>query len=208
MRFYDNVPDQARPTRKEVLNYSDYTLQVRDRYLKWLFPLDSDKEDTRLTKGMIYKFKDKRRKTQVIEAVLRMMSFLGYTLNVENKHIVGVKQIKPLYRDKGDIVIGLYNTNTYPRITRILQFLEKIDMTFLSSLLFLCLCRAMKDDPELSHRIVSNAVVDDWIKTQPYLKDKRVEAEEALISESLESWEKEHEQEEKLLTLQDAWEEE
>jgi len=131
------------------------------------------------------------------------MSLYGYTVKMQDSKPVDVEQIKPLLREENNVVLGLYNVDNYPRITRILTFLEDIRMGDLGMLFFLMLCRATKDHPDLKQKIDSSLVFQHWIKTQPYLANKRYEAEEALLEHELEDWEKTQSSEEGVEN--DAW---
>jgi hypothetical protein len=191
VRFYEDIqPANNRIfyKRSDILNrWSDYRLQVRKNYINWLFPSKSD-PDTKLSSGAVYKFRTNvRLRAQVVKATLRMMSFFGYSVNPETMDVV---KIKPLYREEGNVVIGLYNPDNYPRITRILTFLTEIRMQQLSALFFLMLCKAMKSDPALQEKIKQSLAFQDWVKTQDFLIEQRYIAEEKMFGEELEDWEK------------------
>jgi hypothetical protein len=133
-----------------------------------------------------------------------MMAFFGYSVDPIKMEI---KQIKPIQRQEENVVVGLYNPDNYPRITRILHFLTEIRMPDLSALFFLMLCEAMKSNPDLRHLIASKNVVADWIKTQPYLLQKKYIAEEAMTGTEIASWEKSEEDIRIDIKKDDAWDE-
>jgi hypothetical protein len=211
VRFYENI----QPANNRIFylfddivtRWSDYRLQVRQNYINWLFPNEAD-TDTKLTKGILYKFRvNEKLRRQVVKATIRMMAFFGYTVDPIKMEII---HIKPIQRTEENIVVGLYNPDNYPRITRILHFLTEIRMTDLSALFFLMLCEAMKINPDLRHLIHTKNVVQDWVKTQPYLISKKYIAEEAMTGTEIASWEKSDEQfaEPELVVVEkqkDAW---
>lgn len=191
--------------RDDILDkWSDFRFQVRKNYIQWLFPLETD-TTIRMTPGLRYKFqKNHLLRRQVIRSVLRFMSFLGYTIKVNDGEPVDVIQIKPINREENNVIIGLYNPDNYPRITRILTFLNDINMHELGAFFFLMLCRAMQEHPDLKHLIDTEMVLQKWMKTQPYLKERGYEAQEALLGEELEDWEKFSDQSQQE-HVRDAW---
>lgn len=205
IRFYQGQQDKPYPY-EEIMDWTDSRLQARKNYINWLFPLENDSE-TKLNKALLYKFKtNKNLRMKVVRAVLRMMSFFGYEIT-ENFEVVPVK---PLQRTEEGLVIGLHNPENLSKITRILQFLEKADFRDLSALFFLMLCRAMKESPEFKHIVKINLVLQDWIKTQPYLAQNKYVIEEKVFGEEIASWEKSRSVEEAVITplpvlVQDAW---
>lgn len=208
VRFYQNKQGIDFGVRfEDILKWSDYQFQVREKYLLWLFPLEDDPQQTRLTPGLRQKFQTNiEMRKKVIRIVVRYMSFLGYTVKLKNERPIDVVRIKPLLREEGNVIIGLYNKDNYPRITRILTFLNIIRMKELGSFLFLILCRAMQSKPDLKHLIDTEMVFQEWLKTQSYLKERRYEAQEAILDEEMESWEKSLSEEEIETILNDAWE--
>ena len=210
LRFYEGVQpanDRVLYLFSDIITlWTDYKLQVRQNYINWLFPSETD-TDTRLNKGLLYKFRtDKNIRLKVVKATLRMMDFFGYVI-VSTNNSFETKQTKPVQREEQNVVIGLYNPENYPRITRILTFLTGIKMELLSSLFFLMLCRAMHDNPDLKHLIMTKNVLQDWIRTQPYLESRKYDAEQALFGEKLEDWERYESVEEVIIEKRDAWDE-
>jgi hypothetical protein len=197
LRFYENkvsANNKFSYLRDDIINlWPDFRFQTRKNYITWFFPLEND-INNKLTKGLLYKFRTNQYlRSQVIRIVLRYMSFLGYSIKIENNKPVDVVEIKPIYREENGVIIGLYNKDNYSNITRILQFLQIINMSALGMIFFLMLCRSMKTYPDLKHKINSELVIPRWIKTQPYLVSQKIEAEESLLGEVLESWEREYE---------------
>lgn len=207
VRFYENIQpanDRIFYLFDDIVDrWTDYRLQVRQNYINWLFPSESD-TDTKLAKGLIYRFRvNEKLRRQVLRVTLRIMSFFGYSVGPFPKII----QIKPIMREEEKTVIGLYNPINYPRITRILHFLTEIRMNDLSALFFLMLCKAMKENPDLRHLISSKNVVGDWIKTQPYLQSQKYLAEEGMTGLEIASWEKSAEEVPITTLVEDAWNE-
>lgn len=196
VRFYQNIqPANNRVfyTRDDILNkWSDYRLQVRKNYIQWLFPLETDTGDIKMTSGLLYKFRtNPLLRRYVIRSVLRFMDFFGFTVKIENGKPVGVTNTKPVYREEDNVIIGLYNPDNFPRITRILQFLNVIHMENMGVLFFLMLCKAMKENPDLKQLINNQVgVLQSWIKTQSYLAEHRYDVEEIFVGQKLEDWEK------------------
>lgn len=209
LRFYNNeqsAGDRIFYLYDDIVNkWSDYRLQVRKNYINWLFPLPSD-VDTKLTKGLLYKFRTNQNlRIKVVRATLRMMSFFGYTVTSDGVSL-DVVMIKPALREDENTVVGLYNPDNFPKITRILQFLVEIGMQDMSALFFLMLCKAIHANPDLKHIVKTKVIIQEWLKTQSYIKkEKRYEAEGKIFEEELESWEKSHEEEPFVKT--DGWEE-
>jgi len=206
IRFYENEqPANGRIfyMRDDILHkWDDKRLQVRQNYIEWLFPLETDKELVRMNKGNLFKFqRDPELRLQVIKFVTRMMLFFGFAIKIFDEF--QVVQVKEVYRQEDGVVIGLYNPENYPRITRILKFLNLINMPILSALFFEMICQAIKKDPELKHLIDTNGVIREWILTQSYLEHQAYDVEEIMIGKEIESWEKEEEVVENKLV--DAW---
>lgn len=190
-RFYKDqqTASDKKPLKiNEILQWSDYRLQTRTDYIQWLYPLPTDSRQTKLTNNLRNGFqRSKELRTQVIKVTLRMMSLFGYTVDTDT---MNVKEIKPIFRQEETTVIGLYNPDNYPRLTRMMEFLTIIEMPHMSELLFLMTCRSMQDYPDLKVLMHDKFVIQDWIKTQPYLIKGRYKAEAKLFDEELEDWEK------------------
>jgi hypothetical protein len=204
VRFYQGQQDKPYPY-EEIIGWTDSRLQARKNYINWLFPLETDAE-TKLNKALLYKFKTNRNiRMKVVRATLRMMSFFGYEMT-ENFDLI---LVKPIQRSEDGVVIGLHNLENLPKITRILEFLTKAEFRDLSALFFLMLCKAMKESPEFKHIVKTSLVLQDWIKTQPYLSQNKYVIEEKVFGEEIASWEKSRSVEEgiPIQVAQDAWDE-
>jgi len=80
-----------------------------------------------------------------------------------------------LKRDKDGKIIGLYSPHNYLRLTRIMTFLNLIDLHVLSALVFLCLCSAMSEDKEFYKKVLQYDSLQCWKNTQGYIpKEKKV----------------------------------
>lgn len=206
LHFYMNEVNSSGITLDNILDWSDYKLQSDTTYINWLFPsATSANKGNRLTPGAVYRFRTyKELRIGVKNAVLRFISFLGYSFVHDTLDVI---EIKPLYREENGTVIGLYNSNTFEKIGKAFTFLETIRMDNLSTVLFLVVCRVMKIDPEIKALINTHSVLQGWIKTQPYLVERdRYKMEEALIDTELEDWERSASDEEKPIALVgDAW---
>lgn len=204
--FYESKNQQHNYTFNEIVNtWSDYKLQVNNNYINWLFPMKDDIE-TKLTVGLLYKFKTNPvLRNKVIKATRRIMLFFGYEINKFD-----VVEIKPIFREENHVVIGFYNPDNFPKITRILNFLSIIDMQAMCSLFFLMICKAMKD-PKFNYLVKEKNILQEWLKTQTYLtKDQINNAETKLFGEELADWELYEDVEKPILDkpkpILDSWE--
>lgn len=145
----------------DILMMNDYLLEKDEIYFDWLFP---DRKN--LSDHDIKPFKtNKIIRKNVLKAVFKLLDFYGFRILRDGK----VEQIRPLKRKRNEIFVGLYSMKQYKRITRILDFLNRVNMEKVSSLFMLCLCQAMKTDLELRRKIEESGELSEWIKTQSYL---------------------------------------
>lgn len=198
VRFYHNeIPanDRLFYLRDDIIDrWSDFRLQTRKNYITWFYP--------DLSKKILYKFRTNQYlRYQVLRFTVRFIYFLGFTITPD----LNVENFRSIYREENGIIIGLYNPDTYPLITRIMEFLQKINMTLVSALMFLCICKAIKSNPDLAYIINDKDVFQSWAKTQSYLSEIRYDAQESLFNEELEEWEKSFSEED--LQHGDAWDE-
>ena len=143
-----------------ILSISDYEFQAHNMRILFLFPelLSSSQLNEYLTNATI--------RSNVIKLTLRILLFYGYVL--DSKEFI--KQVKPIYRKEKGKIIGLFSKSNYIQLTRIMNFLNIINMEFLSAIVFLMLCHAMKVDPEF-YKKVTNKTLRQWINTQTFLKE-------------------------------------
>lgn len=193
IRFYEDI----QPANDRVFYmfsdivflWTNLRLQRRKNYINWLFPSELD-TDTKLTKGLSYKFWTNRNlRRKVVQATLRMMDFLGYKVNPD----LSLTQIHPILRTEEGITIGLCSPENFSKITRILHFLDRCDFPIMSSVFFRMLCQAMKESPEFKHLVETKNVIQEWIDTQPYLiesKETKWKIEENVFGKDLADWEK------------------
>ena len=148
-----------------VNKWSDYKLETAHDYISWLFPPGDV-----LTQSVVDNFKsypDLRK--NAVKAAIRMMNFYGYDV-VRKDGDFDVVQIKELYRVENGKVIGLYSPHNYPRLTRIMVFLNNIGLQKMSALIFLMLCRAIRKDELIKAKVKVTKIWDQWLKTQEYIK--------------------------------------
>lgn len=153
-----------------VKKWDDYKLETKHDFIQWLFPDETggvNPKAPNLTNNDIEIFKTNSTiRSNVVSASLRMLLFYGFVL--DNKDIV--KQIKPLNRrDKGR-TIGLFSTHNYKRLTRIMKFLNIINMEFVSSVFYLALCRAMRSNRTFLKKVLENKSLKIWMSTQNLLR--------------------------------------
>lgn len=153
----------------EIIDWDDYRLEVEHDFIQWIFPDKTGGVNInapKLTDKDISIFKkDENIRKNVLKAVTRMMSFYGYIF-IEGDVI----QIKKLKRMEKGIIIGLYSSHNYRRLTRMMIFLNKIDMKILSQMIMLSLCYAMHKEKTLRDKIIGTDTLKYWFSTQEYLK--------------------------------------
>ena len=170
IQFYQNkikANDKEGYYIKDILKWSDYKLEIEHDFIQWLFP-DKTGGVTRtpkLTNNDIEIFKtDQKIRRKVIRATARMLLFYGFIF-VKN----GVKQVKKLDRKENGIYVGLYSEHNYKRISRMMFFLNRIDMRLASSLMMLAMCFSMQKDRVLQYKISNSGSLKHWFSTQNYL---------------------------------------
>ena len=117
-----------------VENWNNHKLESKHDYIQYLFPLEEksryNPNATILTKKDIEIFKtNKKIRKNVIRALQRMLHFYGidhFVFDGTRKH----------WMKKGD--------HNHLRLTRIMKFLQLIDMDILSIKLFITLCQINK----------------------------------------------------------------
>lgn len=159
-----------------IINFwSDYKLEKEHDFIQWLFPDETggvNENGPHLTENDVDKFRSSNKlRKNVIKAVLRMMLFYGFAVNKNFK----VKQIKPLKRIENGIIVGLYSTHNYKRLTRMMIFLNRINMEMLSALVFLSLCKAGNADTTLREKMIKSGAIKIWKQTQSYIQIQKLE---------------------------------
>jgi hypothetical protein len=153
----------------EILEWPDYKLEVEHDFIQWLFPDKTggtNKNAPKLSRDDIEIFKkDKTIRTNVLKAIVRMLRFYGYIIVKDD-----VVQVQNLKRMEKGVYIGLYSEHNYKRLTRMMVFLNKIDMKILSRMIMLSLCYAMRKDKFLRHKFLSSGALNHWFDSQDYLK--------------------------------------
>lgn len=152
-----------------INSWSDLQLEKTHDFIQWLFPDKTggvNKNAPLLSETDIDVFKkDSQIRQKVIRATIRMMIFFGYILDNQ----LQLKQIKPLLRTEKGVKIGLNSSHNYSRLTRMMIFLNKIDMELLSSLIFLMVCYAMQENLQFRKNVKKHDSLVKWMNTQPYL---------------------------------------
>lgn len=153
----------------EILGWNDYKLEVEHDFIQWLFPDKTggmNKNAPKLSEDDVEIFKkDKDIRNNVLKAVVRMLRFYGYIIVKDD-----VVQVQNLKRMEKGIYIGLYSEHNYKRLTRMMIFLNKIDMKLLSRLIMLSLCYSMRKDKFLRNKFISSGGLNHWLSSQDYLK--------------------------------------
>ena len=165
IQFYTNLFQVDGYYLDDIIKWDDYNIESMPDFIQWLFPNIKDL-DINLSRKSIHQFKtDVSIRDNVIQVVIRMLLFYGFVLDKEEI----IKQIKPIYRrDKGETV-GLLSKRNYNRITRIMDFLNIIEMQYLSAIFFLLICTSMKTSKIFSKQVLKNEYLKHWMSTQSFL---------------------------------------
>lgn len=163
LRFYENkipINKYKNGYFNDILyTWSDYDFQTRD-YMNWLYPL----------KSSVKIFSNKGIRNKVILVTLRILNFYSYNFNIKTRRL---KRTKPICRKYKNDYIGLCSVKNFPHITRIMRFLNKIDLFLFSSVFFLSICKAMKTDNEFKDKVIKYNYLPLWMTTQPYLEEHK-----------------------------------
>lgn len=143
-----------------IYKWDDIKLE-KDDYLEGLFPDIIKPEELEIF------IKDKRIRNNIVSLTLRMLKLYGFTITRSFQ----IEQIKDI---KHDNLVGLYSEKNYSIITRILNFLNDVQMPLLSALFFLAICRSLKNDSKLLYKVlkyknIKYGALTSWMKTQKYL---------------------------------------
>ena len=143
-----------------VEGWDDYKLEVDSNYIYWLFPSEMSDRDLNIfrTSSMV--------RSNVVKASIRMLLFYGYVM--DDKEIV--KRVKPLNRKEGGVTVGLFSVINYDRLTRIMEFLNKIGMEFISTVFMLALCKAMRENEVLYKMVLDSKEIIRWKSTQLFVR--------------------------------------
>ena len=157
-----------------VNKWSDYELEINHDYIQWLFPDRTgckNPQAPHLTDQDIKVFKKNIKiRSRVINATLRMLTFYGFSVNSADWSL---EQKKSAGKKEHGQWIGLYSEHNYLRITRIMRFLNQIEMSFLSVIFFLAMCEAMRTDDIFKGRVESHGSLPIWMSTQKFLQPYR-----------------------------------
>ena len=133
----------------DILKFSDLQLETKHDFIQSLFPLfEKGMADSYLlNKKAIKIFKEnKKLKIKVLSSLLLMINFYGYEFIYKEKTPIDIKRIKPIKRILNNTIIGLYSSNNYLRITRIIKFLKLIDLDYYALLFMIGICKDLKSD--------------------------------------------------------------
>lgn len=169
VRFYKNKyflrdEDGKKICIKElIINYENYPDYYSPTVIKWIYPSKSNTEPT-LTMEDIKIFRtNKDIRLNVVKLVERLLLFIGFIFS--NHYFVRYYWA----RDTWFPHKTLDTPKFYPMLTGVLKFLNTIHMEFLSTCLFLALCKTTKIDKQFAANISNDNVFSSWIKTQKYL---------------------------------------
>lgn len=180
-RYANKKPDYY---IKNILKWNDYKLEKNHDWVQWVFPLP-EKSKYNLNAPIldyfdIHLFKSTKILDKTIyTAFIRLLNFYGFTLDPIT---LLPKQYKSLYRKENGIIVGLYSSHNYLRITRIMRFFNLIGKEYLSLLFFLAMCQAINSDPKLNKKVVDSSSLKYWMNTQDFLKNyKEDETKKVLV---------------------------
>lgn len=153
---------------EDILKWSDYKLEVEHDFIQWLFPDKTggvNPKAPKLSEKDVEVFRtDQKIREKVARATARMLLFYGFIF-VKN----GVKQVKTLARKENGVYVGMHSEHNYRRITRMMIFLNTIDMGLASALIMLAMCFSMHKDLVLRGKIKKSGALKHWFSTQKYL---------------------------------------
>lgn len=149
--FYEGkIPSISGYDFEQILNFTDFQLETKHDFIQSLFPLQEPgvAKAYLLTNKDIKEFKTKPHLQQkVIKALTRMINFYGYDVNFVKGEI---KRVLPINRIEHGTMIGLMSTHNYLRITRIIKFLNKIDMKYYALIFMKGVCEDLKKYPHFA----------------------------------------------------------
>lgn len=129
------------------LSYSDNDIEKDTKLFQLVFP------DKLTGKEVCYFTAERDIRKKVIKATLRIISFLGYSIEGKTWAVI---------RER-DIIIS---EATQEKIGRILGFLVAVDMHRLSSLVFQCVCITVRNNKKLAERVIAKGYLEIWASTQ------------------------------------------
>ena len=142
----------------DILDWSDERLETSRDYFLWLFPVPSI-----LTPTDISLFQtDRQLRKNILRAVKRMLLFYGYIAVRDD-----VKSVKPLKRFENGVLVGLYSSQNYRRLTQMKRFLTLVDLEIAWQYVLLSVCHAMHSSPALYRKIQDSDEFIQWIDTCP-----------------------------------------
>lgn len=144
---------------KDILNWSDYQLEVAHDFIQWLFPDETggmNSKAPKLNDKDLQALKESKEvRKEIVKSTLRMLNFYGFKVFINEEGEISLAQIKPLYRKENGKTVGLFSEHNYLRITRMIKFLRLMDMQYLSSLVMYMCCLAL-NDKDLKYKILNS----------------------------------------------------
>jgi len=143
-----------------IFKWNNEQLSKNDDYINLLFPTFPDASDDPifLDKNTVAVFKnDQKLRDQVIQAALLMFDYYGYSIVTDGPDLE-IKRMKPINE-----TTLLTEPKEYKRIDRILRFLRIVDQRNLDFLLFLGLCRDIKNNSEFKKSVIKHYSFLSWM---------------------------------------------
>jgi len=163
--FYRNktpINDATNFYYKDILIFSDYELDsLYTSTLFTMFPDDLSKEDVEY-----FKTNDKIR-VRVVKLVEKFVNSCSYRFANPPKYIKKIGKIK---KEENYRFVGMYSLNSMLAFSLMMEFLNKINMPILSSMIMLMLCNAIHKDEKFKFKVKKLGYLSKWFKTQPYLQ--------------------------------------
>lgn len=148
-----------------VNNWSDRKLQKNTVILTEIYPLKGqDSIDLPDFK------KDQTIRISIVKVSLRLLAFFGYRI----RDRYSLEQIKPILREEKGVVVGLCNKKNIQLITQMLKFFGENNMSILSGIFCLAICKALNDCSDFKQLVWDNKVLREWLKTQKYLTEGNI----------------------------------
>lgn len=138
--FYTNkIKNYDKVTLDNILRYNNKQLEDKHNFIQYLFPLETKSKYNPKAPVITDRFikeakKNKEIKSNIVRSFARMMNFYGFNIikDSEGIHL----EIDP----KGDFQWMTRGNHNYMRISRMLTFLQMIDMHLLAYMFFDILC--------------------------------------------------------------------
>ncbi len=160
IEFYLGKKNLSGYSITDIFKWNNEQLSKNDDYVNLLFPTFPNASDDPLflDKNTVAVFKnDQKLRDQVIQAALLMFDYYGYSIVTDGPDLE-IKRTKPINE-----TTLLKEPKEYKRIDRILRFLRIVDQRNLDFLLFLGLCRDIKDNSEFKKSVIKHYSFLSWM---------------------------------------------